>query len=279
MAEPQPGQQMTPEQVEELKEKIKNMSPEELREFQKKQCIFCHIVSGKVQAKKIYEDDKCLAVLDINPANPGHILLLPKEHYAIMPQIPDEEIEHIFIVAKALSNAALKSLEATGTNIIVANGPAAGQKAQHFMAHIIPRKENDDLSFNLPQNTIAEKELDSIMKKVSAKLSSLLGEQKGAKAQQPAAMPKAISIDKTTPKAVKKVIDAKFEEKKEKPEAKKTEETKAAKALQQQPKEKMAKEKKTVNKKESIKPEEKKPEAKKEGKVNLDDIAKVLGVK
>jgi len=276
----QPQQQMTPEQVEELKEKIKNMSPEELREFQKKQCIFCHIVSGKVQAKKIYEDDKCLAVLDINPANPGHILLLPKEHYAIMPQIPDEEIEHIFMVAKALSNAALKSLEATGTNIIVANGPAAGQKAQHFMAHIIPRKENDDLSFNLPQNTIAEKELESIRKRVSAKLASLLGE-KGAKAQQPAAMPKAISIDKIIPKAVKKVMDAKFEEKKEKPAAKKAEadmKTAQSPNQRQQPKETKARAKR-IKKPKKEEPEEKKPEAKKEGKANLDDIAKVLGVK
>ena len=57
---PEQQQQMTPEQVEELKEKIKNMSPEELREFQKKQCIFCHIVAGKVQSKKVYEDEKLI---------------------------------------------------------------------------------------------------------------------------------------------------------------------------------------------------------------------------
>src|SRR3989344_2863950 len=99
-----PGQQMTPEQVEALKEKLKNMSPEELKEFQKKQCIFCQIISGKIEAKRVYEDERVLAILDINPANPGHILLMPKEHYAIMPQIPKEEMEHLFMAAKALSN-------------------------------------------------------------------------------------------------------------------------------------------------------------------------------
>ena len=68
-------QQMTEEQMKALQEKLSKMSPEELKEYQKQQCIFCQIVSGKVQSKKIYEDDKCLAILDKNPANPGHVLL------------------------------------------------------------------------------------------------------------------------------------------------------------------------------------------------------------
>ncbi len=147
---------MSEEQVAELREKIKNMSPEELREFQKKQCIFCHIVSGKVQSKKIFEDDKSLAVLDINPANPGHILLMPKEHYSIMPQIPEDILQHLFMVTKSLSNVALRGLEVQGVNILIANGVAAGQKANHFMIHIIPRKEGDGINFELPQKQIDE---------------------------------------------------------------------------------------------------------------------------
>ena len=104
------AQQPTPEQMKELQEKLKGMSPEELREFQKKQCIFCHIISGKVQSKKVYEDEHCLAILDINPSNPGHVLLMPKEHYAIMPQLPQEILEHLFLVSKKISNAQLRSL-------------------------------------------------------------------------------------------------------------------------------------------------------------------------
>lgn len=158
--------EMTPEE-QEMQENIKNMSPEELAEFQKQQCIFCQIMSGKVQSKKIYEDSKCMAILDINPANPGHILLLPREHYAIMPLIPDEEISHLFMVSKALSNAMLKGLKVTGTNIFVANGPIAGQRAQHFMIHIIPRKENDGVScFNIPQRQIPESDLETIKKRM-----------------------------------------------------------------------------------------------------------------
>ena len=136
-------QQMSPEQVQQLQEKLKNMSPEELKAYQKQNCIFCQIIDGKVQSKKIYEDKIVIGILDINPANPGHVLLLPKEHYAILPQVPENEISHIFMVAKAISNVMLRSLKSEGTTIFVANGVAAGQKAQHFMLHIIPRKDKD----------------------------------------------------------------------------------------------------------------------------------------
>ncbi|MBI2576758.1 HIT family protein [Candidatus Woesearchaeota archaeon] len=169
----QPAQQgMTPEQVAELQEKIKNMSPEELREFQKKQCIFCHIVSGKVQSKKIFEDDSTLAILDINPANPGHVLVLPKEHYSIMPQLSEEEIAHLFMVVKTISNGALRALAAGGVNVVVQNGIAAGQKAQHFMVHIIPRKDNDGLNFELPQKEISDEALEALRVKLAEKLGS-----------------------------------------------------------------------------------------------------------
>ncbi|MEK6869603.1 MAG: HIT domain-containing protein, partial [Nanoarchaeota archaeon] len=164
MPEQQTQEQLSPEQVKALQEKIKNMSPEELKEFQKKQCIFCQIIAGKVQSRKVYEDDSVIAILDVNPANPGHMLIMPKEHYSIMPQMPDEETGHIFAVAKALSNAALRSLEVQGSNIIVANGVAAGQRAQHFMVHLIPRKENDNLNFQMPQKTIEDAELKKIRK-------------------------------------------------------------------------------------------------------------------
>ncbi|MBI2658748.1 HIT domain-containing protein [Candidatus Woesearchaeota archaeon] len=163
-------QNISQEQLKALQEKIKNMSPEELKEFQKKQCVFCQIIAGKVQSRKVYEDEKALAILDINPSNPGHILLLTKEHYSIMPQVPDDEVAHVFMVAKALSNAMLRSIDAQGTNIIAANGVAAGQRAQHFMVHIIPRKENDGINFVLPQKSMEQKEIEAVGNRLIAAL-------------------------------------------------------------------------------------------------------------
>ena len=150
------------------------MSPEELKEFQKKQCIFCQIIAGKVQSRKVYEDDNVIALFDINPANPGHILLLTKEHYSIMPQIPDDDVAYVFMVVKSLSNSMLRSIDAQGTNIIVANGIAAGQRAQHFMVHIIPRKDNDGINFVLPQKAMEQKEIEAIGNKLIAALGGVV---------------------------------------------------------------------------------------------------------
>ena len=171
-------QQISPEQLKALQEKIKQMTPEELKEFQKKQCIFCQIVAGKIQVRKIYEDERVIAILDINPANPGHTLLLTKEHYSIMPQLPDDEVAHVFMVAKALSNSMLRSIEAQGANIIIANGITAGQRAQHFMAHIIPRKENDGITFVLPQKAMDENEIEAIGNKLIAALGGTVEKEK-----------------------------------------------------------------------------------------------------
>ncbi len=180
-------EQITPEQLKALQEKIKQMSPEELKEFQKKQCIFCQVVAGKVQSKKIYEDENVVAILDINPANPGHTLLLTKEHYSIMPQLPDDEVAHVFMVAKSLSNSMLRSIDAQGTNIIVANGVAAGQRAQHFIAHVIPRKDSDGINFILPQKTMDEKEIEATGNRLIA---ALTGEREEGKKDE-----KDISLD------------------------------------------------------------------------------------
>ncbi|MBN2111813.1 HIT family protein [Candidatus Woesearchaeota archaeon] len=180
--------QLTQEQAQAMQEKLKNMSPEELKEFQKKQCIFCQIISGKVASKKIYSDDKCTAILDINPANPGHILLLPNEHYSIMPLIPAEELSHLFKMAKALAHASLKALEAQGTNIFIANGVAAGQKAQHFMIHIIPRKEGDNVNLGIPEKSISKADTKKVIERLKPAIAKALGkgieEEPGKKAEE-----------------------------------------------------------------------------------------------
>ncbi len=143
-------------------EDLKNMSPEEILDLQKKNCIFCHIVNKRVQSRIIYEDEKAIAVLDVSPANPGHVLVLPKEHYSIMPQVPEDILDHLGMVTKALSQALLRALQAKGVTVFIANGLAAGQKAQHFMIHIIPRKENDDAGIKLLQKAISDAEFEKL---------------------------------------------------------------------------------------------------------------------
>lgn len=147
------AQQLTPEQWQ---EKLASMSPEEIKELQKQQCPFCQIAAGKIPARKIYEDDKVLAVLDINPAASGHTLLMPKEHYAIMPMVPEETLAHLGKIAKHIAKAFQKRLFAKGTNMFIANGAAAGQQVQHFLLHLIPREDGDGIEiFQLSEGSVS----------------------------------------------------------------------------------------------------------------------------
>ena len=171
-----------PQQITE--EDLKKMSPEQIRELQKRSCVFCQIISGKIPSKKVYDDDVVFAILDINPANPGHILLMPMEHHMILPQMPAETTSHLFVAAKHLSMACIKALKVQGTNIFVANGAAAGQKAQHFMAHVIPRKGNDALTcFTLPKRQIAEDQLQKLNQVLRARIEQTLNAKQGVTGQ------------------------------------------------------------------------------------------------
>ena len=172
--------QLTAEQRQALEEKIKNMSPEQLKGLQRTQCIFCQIISGKIPSKKLYEDDSCLAILDINPATRGHLLILPKEHYAIMTQIPDKLMGRLMNVAKTLSKLLLKALRADGTTVFIANGLVAGQKAQHFILHLIPRKEGDKI-LNLDEKLLDAELLRKVKEVLQPKMEGLLGMKKAVK--------------------------------------------------------------------------------------------------
>lgn len=147
-------------------EELKNMSPEEIAKLQEQNCIFCRIASGEIPAKIIYKDDVCTAFLDINPASFGHMLLVPNKHFQMMPQLPEKEINHLGIVTKHLSQAGLKGLkykDVRGTSIFIANGTIAGQRAPHFIIHIIPRKENDNIrNFDLKKNSMPKEQQDTI---------------------------------------------------------------------------------------------------------------------
>jgi histidine triad (HIT) family protein len=125
-------------------------------------CIFCQIISGKIKSRKVYEDDTVLAILDINPATRGHVLLLPKKHAAILPQLSESDIAKFFIAAKGISKTLLKAFKSQGTNIFVANGAVAGQRAPHFMAHIIPRHEGDGLNLVPPESKMAPQDLQAV---------------------------------------------------------------------------------------------------------------------
>ncbi|MBE5828802.1 MAG: HIT family protein [Butyrivibrio sp.] len=106
-------------------------------------CIFCKIANGEIPSNTIYEDDKFRVILDNGPATKGHALVLPKEHYANLFEMPEELLADAAKVAKKVAANVKDKLSCDGLNLVQNNGETAGQTVMHFHLHIIPRYEND----------------------------------------------------------------------------------------------------------------------------------------
>ena len=102
-------------------------------------CPFCKIVSGEYPSKEVYSDSRVKCVLDINPATKGHVLIFPKNHYAIMPVIPPDEFKHLVKATVKISQVLRSRMISSNNKIFIANGGVAGQQVSHFLIHIIPK--------------------------------------------------------------------------------------------------------------------------------------------
>ncbi len=111
--------------------------------MQESNCIFCKIVKNEIPADKVYEDENFLAFLDITPINPGHTLLIPKEHYENLYDLPDEILTKMAPIIKKIALAVKTGVNAEGINIGMNNEGPAGQLVLHAHFHIMPRFSND----------------------------------------------------------------------------------------------------------------------------------------
>ncbi|MCR5001232.1 MAG: HIT family protein [Lachnospiraceae bacterium] len=109
----------------------------------KDDCIFCKLANGVFETNKIYEDDEFTVILDAGPANRGHSLIIPKEHYANVYELPEDIAGRAFILAKKIAGHMTDVLKCDGFNIVQNNGEAAGQTVFHFHMHLIPRFRGD----------------------------------------------------------------------------------------------------------------------------------------
>ena len=107
-------------------------------------CPFCKIVSGEYPSKEVYSDSRIKCVLDINPATKGHVLIFPKNHYAIMPVIPPDEFKHLVKATINMSQVLRSRMLSSKNKIFIANGGVAGQQVSHFLIHIISIEHKED---------------------------------------------------------------------------------------------------------------------------------------
>jgi histidine triad (HIT) family protein len=104
-------------------------------------CIFCKILKGEIPSRTIYEDDNFQVIMDADPATRGHSLILPKEHYANLYELPEDLAAQVMPLAKKLAVAMKEKLGCQGLNVVQNNGAQAGQTVDHFHVHLIPRYE------------------------------------------------------------------------------------------------------------------------------------------
>jgi histidine triad (HIT) family protein len=124
-------------------------------------CIFCKIVSGEMPAFKIYEDDKILAFLDINPVNFGHTLVIPKEHFEMMVDTPDEMLAYVFKQVNRLMKTIKGAMKADYVALAV-----TGVDVAHFHVHLIPRYYDDGLASFWPTKQYGDGEMTSTAEKI-----------------------------------------------------------------------------------------------------------------
>ena len=113
-------------------------------------CIFCDLIRGAAEVSVCYEDASAIAFMDIQPVNIGHTLIVPREHFESLADIPSDLAMHLFAVAMQLGPAVRQVTRALGTNIVVNSGKAAGQDVFHYHVHLIPRMEGDGFDIPLP---------------------------------------------------------------------------------------------------------------------------------
>lgn len=107
-------------------------------------CVFCHIIKGIAPASIVYTDGKVVAIMDIQPVNPGHVLIIPKAHVARLSELNEETGTHMFKVAMRLTEALRhSSIRCEGVDLFLADGEAAFQEVSHVHLHVIPRFRGD----------------------------------------------------------------------------------------------------------------------------------------
>lgn len=130
-------------------------------------CLFCKIIKGDIPCYTIYQDDKTLAFLDINPNSVGHALVIPKKHAKTIVDMQDEDVEAVFKTVKKVVKGIQIALEPEGFNLVVNQGEVAGQVIQHFHCHVTPRNAEDGIELLLNVVSLSTEEFQDLVKKIS----------------------------------------------------------------------------------------------------------------
>jgi histidine triad (HIT) family protein len=131
-------------------------------------CLFCRIIAGKLPCHKIYEDENFISFLDINPVSEGHVLVLPKKHFATLLDVDQAIVGEYLPVVQKVARRVCQALGVKDFNVVNANGRLAQQSEDHVHYHIVPRRPADgiDLWFH-GRKRMSQEELAALAKKLA----------------------------------------------------------------------------------------------------------------
>lgn len=138
-------------------------------------CIFCKIIKGDLPASIVFENDEIIAIMDIQPINIGHVLVMPKQCYTTLREVPTALAQKIFGVVSKIEKAIwnIEGVQCEGTNILQNNGRSAWQEVYHVHFHIIPRFAGDNFRIKYKPKHPKRTELDNLSKIIQLALSNL----------------------------------------------------------------------------------------------------------
>ncbi len=131
-------------------------------------CIFCAIVAKEAPASIVYEDEIVCSFLTLGPVNPGHLLVIPKQHKPLLSDLDEETGMHLFKITTQMAKALRYSgLQCEGVNLFFADGEAAFQEIFHVHMHVFPRFRGDSFKVDANwENKPSREELDKIAKRI-----------------------------------------------------------------------------------------------------------------
>ena len=113
-------------------------------------CVFCRIRDGQIPSIRVYEDERTIAFMDINPLNDGHTLVIPRVHAATLFEADEADLQAVIATVRCVARAIRETIRPDGLNLLQANGAAAFQSVPHFHFHLVPRYTGDGKGFDWP---------------------------------------------------------------------------------------------------------------------------------
>lgn len=124
--------------------------------------IFTKIRDGAIPSVKLHQDELCFVILDINPVNKGHLLVITNECYPTLADCPEATLAHLMSVVKRADLRLRQVLACDATNIVINNGKESGQEVSHLHIHVIPRYKDDQKHLHLPKEQYEEGEMQRL---------------------------------------------------------------------------------------------------------------------